>query len=197
MATIIIEDHKDGKDANFIRTLIKSIFSEKKIEYQIESSGGFHNLPQLINLFKQNDDEGNKNIIIFDTDTKRNYVGYSNRKKYIEDVLTGMKVHYKLFLLPNNNNEGTFETLYEKIIKCFESYESCLSINKVDGQNLYNVPDQKTKIYAYISSQKMSNKKYEAFKNKHNWQFENPEYWDIENSYLDPLKEFLKANLEE
>lgn len=78
----------------------------------------------------------------------------------------------------------------------FENYETCLGLNQDgEGKSLYNIPDQKTKMMAYIYAHKMSNKKFEDLKNKFNWQFENQEYWDLENEYLEPLKQFLKDNL--
>ena len=204
MVTIIIEDKKEGKDDRFIRVLLKKLFSAAT-DFNIESANGYTNLEKISPLLKQNDDAGIKNIIIFDADSDLENGGVVNRKKYLEEVLKKIDVNYELFLLPNNQDNGNFETLYEKIInqkhkniiKCFENYETCLGkYLDHEGKSKYNIPDQKTKMMAYIYAHKMSNKKFEELKNKLNWQFDNPEYWDLDNDCLDPLKQFLKTSIE-
>lgn len=131
MVTIIIEDKKEGKDDKFIRVLIKKNFNALP-DFNIESSNGYTNLEKISPLLQQNHDAGIKNIIIFDADFESNNGGVVNRKKYLEEVLKNIEVDYKLFLLPNNEANGNFETLYEKIInKKHKNILKCLKIMKL------------------------------------------------------------------
>lgn len=196
MVTIIIEDKKDGKDSKFIDTLIDKIFGIKP-EYEIISGGGYTNLSKITRTLEQNQDMGIKNIFIYDADTQNNKGGFEERKKYLKDTLNSLNIQYELFLLPNNQDEGCFETLYEKIINpkhkgiidCFNKYENCLKQYKDNEIEIYQTPNQKAKMYAYIESFKKSGFASNDYK------FDNPEYWNLENEYLEPLNLFLKANL--
>lgn len=196
MVTIIIEDKKDGKDSKFIHALINKIF-EIKPDYEIISGGGYTNLSNISPSLEQNQDLGIKNLFIYDTDSDNNNGGFDDRKKYLEDKLKELNIQFELFLLPNNIDDGNFETLYEKIINqghkgiidCFNKYENCLKQYKDNEIEKYKSPNQKAKMYAYI----------EAFKNSrfksNDYKFDNPEYWDLDNEYLEPLKQFLKTNM--
>ncbi len=202
MVSIFIEDSKNGKDANFLHCLICKLFTDELPNYDIESIGGYTNLKLALPKFQENDDRKIKNIIIFDADDLSNGGSYKSRRAELESQLKEMNVNYDLFLLPNNSDDGCFETLYEKIVNpehlriidCFDNYENCIAQYKTkSGSLIYKTPEQKSKMYAYISSMPLNYKQHKTLSK--NWMFDNSEFWDLDNDYLLPLKEFLIKNI--
>lgn len=83
---------------------------------------------------------------------------------------------------------------HKGIPECFTGYENCMEQYKdTDGNLIYQTPDQKAKMYAYISAFKKS--KTEAMKNRGDWHFENKEYWNLDSPALTPLKDFLRSTI--
>ena len=80
---------------------------------------------------------------------------------------------------------------HKGLLECFEGYESCIR-----GRNnpKYVSPDQKAKMYAYVSTQKKNNKETTEFK-KGNWYFDRAGWWNLEVDYLKPLQDFLSLYL--
>lgn len=66
----------------------------------------------------------------------------------------------------------------------------------INGQNNeeYNVPDQKAKMYTYISALKKTQQETSKFKNG-DWFFERNDLWNFNAEYLNVLKEFLLKHL--
>ncbi|WP_278582626.1 DUF3226 domain-containing protein, partial [Prevotella denticola] len=136
-----------------------------------------------------------KVVIIFDADSLGNNGGYETRKKEIEEVLEENNAQAELFLFPNNEEDGDFETLLEHLIQkekhtqmldCYADYETCLG-------NDYVHPNLKGKIFTYISAMKMSSSERRKLGNGE-WMFDNAEYWSLESDYLKPLKAFLQQH---
>src|SRR3989339_70754 len=197
MVHIFIEDKVDTKVGNFIKVYLKNINLPVP---QIDSTNGYTNLHLVRIKFKENTDQGIKNIIIFDADDKLNKGSYSKRKQYLESKQKELDVNFECFLFPNNADDGDFELLLEKIINpkhkillnCFESYEKCISQRKNSkGICIYNSLDRKSKMYSYINAFPKSNKIEERMKNKYDWFFDNPEFWDLDHQYLNNFKKFL------
>lgn len=151
----------------------------------------------LLQKLKDNEDNGVKNVIIFDADYSgiQESGGYKNRREYIEGELKKAEIqNYFLFLFPNNNDDGDFELLLENIInqehnlvlKCFKNYEDCL---KKSANYTYQIPSQKAKMYAYVNAIIESNKNKESLK-KGNWFFDKSEYWNLQAEYLQPFLDF-------
>lgn len=172
-------------------------------DYEIIVAGGWQGLKNIKNALLKVSDRNDKNLIIFDTDRSDVHGGCSKRKEYLTNELKdiGIENNFDIFLFPNHSDDGESEDLFEKIINkkhksllhCFDNYLSC--IKQLPKINIdYNYPNQKTKMYAYISSivDKVS---FEDLKNKKSWQFDNAEYWDLDSEELKPLINFLKKHL--
>lgn len=176
------------------KTLIENLgynISSNKVEFV----NGYKNLVNVIPTIKARCAEGGKVVIIFDADSLGNNGGYETRKKEIEEVLEENNAQAELFLFPNNEEDGDFETLLEHLIQkekhtqmldCYADYETCLG-------NDYVHPNLKGKIFTYISAMKMSSSKRRKLGNGE-WMFDNAEYWSLESDYLKPLKAFLQQH---
>ena len=176
------------------KTLIENLgynISSNKVEFV----NGYKNLVNVIPTIKARCAEGGKVVIIFDADSLGNNGGYETRKKDIEEVLGENNAQAELFLFPNNEEDGDFETLLEHLIQkekhtqmldCYADYETCLG-------NDYVHPNLKGKIFTYISAMKMSSSKRRKLGNGE-WMFDNAEYWSLESDYLKPLKAFLQQH---
>ena len=176
------------------KTLIENLgynISSNKVEFV----NGYKNLVNVIPTIKARCAEGGKVVIIFDADSLGNNGGYETRKKEIEEVLGENNAQAELFLFPNNEEDGDFETLSEHLIQkekhtqmldCYADYETCLG-------NDYVHPNLKGKIFTYISAMKMSSSKRRKLGNGE-WMFDNAEYWSLESDYLKPLKAFLQQH---
>lgn len=195
MTYIFLETGKPAtSEAVFIKTLIENLgynISSNKVEFV----NGYKNLVNVIPTIKARCAEGGKVVIIFDADSLGNNGGYETRKKEIEEVLGENNAQAELFLFPNNEEDGDFETLLEHLIQkekhtqmldCYADYETCLG-------NDYVHPNLKGKIFTYISAMKMSSSKRRKLGNGE-WMFDNAEYWSLESDYLKPLKEFLQQH---
>ena len=195
MTYIFLETGKPAtSEAVFIKTLIENLgynISSNKVEFV----NGYKNLVNVIPTIKARCAEGGKVVIIFDADYLGNNGGYETRKKEIEEVLGENNAQAELFLFPNNEEDGDFETLLEHLIQkekhtqmldCYADYETCLG-------NDYVHPNLKGKIFTYISAMKMSSSKRRKLGNGE-WMFDNAEYWSLESDYLKPLKAFLQQH---
>lgn len=195
MTYIFLETGKPAtSEAVFIKTLIENLgynISSNKVEFV----NGYKNLVNVIPTIKARCAEGGKVVIIFDADSLGNNGGYETRKKEIEEVLGENNAQAELFLFPNNEEDGDFETLLEHLIQkekhtqmldCYADYETCLG-------NDYVHPNLKGKNFTYISAMKMSSSKRRKLGNGE-WMFDNAEYWSLESDYLKPLKEFLQQH---
>lgn len=100
----------------------------------------------------------------------------------------------KLFLLPNNSEDGCLENLLldmvielksEEIFRCFDEYKSCL-LNK----NPAYFPPQglKPKIFAYVDV--LTGQGGEQKRN-----YGDPNVWNLNSHSLDPLINFLNTHL--
>lgn len=195
MTYIFLETGKPAtSEAVFIKTLIENLgynISSNKVEFV----NGYKNLVNVIPTIKARCAEGGKVVIIFDADSLGNNGGYETRKKEIEEVLGENNAQAELFLFPNNEEDGDFETLLEHLIQkekhtqmldCYADYETCLG-------NDYVHPNLKGKNFTYISAMKMSSSKRRKLGNGE-WMFDNAEYWSWESDYLKPLKAFLQQH---
>lgn len=190
-----------GNEENFIEQFINYIWPNHVNEFSIITVGGWTKLNLAKSQFVENTDFGGKNIVIFDaddTDKDPDNGGFTLRKAKIELELSG--VDYRLFLFPDNQNEGDFEILLEqsinqnhnRILECFKNYESCLAsyINPDTNEKIYKIPARKSKMYSYIDSFHKTKKENERMK-KGDWLFYKPEIWDLNNATIQHLKDFL------
>lgn len=172
---------------NFIEHIIKNIN-----KFEFINIGGWKGIEKILNELKKNTFDGIKNVLILDADTESNGGGFQKRKKEVKDTI-GNDIQYDLFLFPNNKDDGDLETLLEKIInpnhkgllECFENYEDCIT----SKDSIYETPNTKAKMYAYISSFKLSSEERKDLSK--DWLFSNSEYWNLNSKKLYPLENFL------
>ena len=95
-----------------------------------------------------------------------------------------------------NLDSRTKEDLHKLFFDCFEDYENCIkgAKDKATGELMYKAPDIKSKLNAYIRSQRLSSRERSRIGGG-DWLFENTNYWDLSSEKLKPLIDFLKANL--
>lgn len=196
---IFIESDKETtNEGHFVRHMAKLVYAGDSKEIEIVGTGGYTNLDQFAVQMQRNTDNGIKNLVIFDADFPKEG-GFEKRKAELLSVKAEKGVDFELFLFPNNQDNGTFEHLLEHLateehkglLECFEGYESCIR-----GRNnpKYISPDQKAKMYAYVSTQ-TDPKDIKMFK-KGDWRFNQTDLWNLDVDYLTPLKDFLSSNLE-
>jgi hypothetical protein len=196
---IFIESDKETtNEGHFVRHMAKLVYAGDSKEIEIVGTGGYTNLDQFAVQMQRNTDNGIKNLVIFDADFPKEG-GFEKRKAELLSVKAEKGVDFELFLFPNNQDDGTFEHLLEHLateehkglLECFEGYESCIR-----GRNnpKYVSPDQKAKMYAYVSTQKKNSKETTEFK-KGNWYFDRAGWWNLEVDYLKPLQDFLSLYL--
>ncbi len=170
----------------------------------IVSVGGYTKIESedVVNQFQMNTDAGGINLLIFDADTPETNGGFADRKQYLEAKKTELGITFETFLLPDNQNDGIFENLLEKIVfpenqfilDCFDNYSTCLENNRAERE--LRLPALKSKIYAYWEIMPKSNRQNEDFKNKRTLFQERKytQYFNFDHSYLNPLKTFLETH---
>lgn len=203
MNKIFIEtSDKSSNEAQFITTMVNSLSLK---ECELVCVGGYTNLHKIKNKFTDHEDDSEKNIVIFDADYRSTNGGFKERKSWLKNQRDSLNIQFEFFLFPNNHDDGIFETLLQRIVNkeygyllsYFEEYEQkIVDFDKRLGGNVFETPDEKAKIYSYISAFKRTKEEKELFKNKHNWDFTNPKYWNLDSKELNPLKHFLKAHLQ-
>ena len=194
MIRIFIESkNRSTPEYKFVDTLLKHM-GINQASYEIIPLNGKDTLHLAKNQFLQNTAEGGRNIIIFDADSEENLGGFRQRKDDLESKLKKLDITAELFLWPNDNEDGDFETLLESIARkdlhkqffdCFNDYEACL------GRG-YLKPNRKGKLHTYISSMKLSNSQRRSI-GSGEWLFENDTLWNLEAPSLTPIKEFLTS----
>ena len=195
---IFIESDKETtNEGHFVRHMATLVYAGDSKEIEIVGTGGYTNLDQFAVQMQRNTDNGIKNLVIFDADFPKEG-GFEKRKAELLSVKAEKGVDFELFLFPNNKDDGTFEHLLEHLateehkglLECFEGYESCIR-----GRNnpKYISPDQKAKMYAYVSTQ-TDPKDIKMFK-KGDWRFNQTDLWNLDVDYLTSLKDFLSSHL--
>lgn len=201
MNKIFIESAKENSnEAYFIETLVSSLsLGNTELVYV----GGYTNLDSHTNKFLEHEDDSEKNLVIFDADYPATGGGFEARKRWLEEKKKALGIQFEFFLFPNNQDDGMFETLlqrmvnpkYEKLLSYFKEYEKKVEyFNESLGGNVFETPDEKARIYSYISAFKRSRKAKEDFKGGQ-WDFGNQEYWNLASTALEPLKDFLRTHI--
>lgn len=170
-------------------------------EYEITCVGGKDNLKNYDNAMRQTQAEGGHNIVVFDCDSQAMGGGIEERKRQMETLKQKLGIDFGYFFFPNNKDDGAFEELllnitnprHRGILDCFDKYEMCIGGQK-NAAELYQTPNSKAKIYAYVTTFMHSRSENEKIKSG-DWSFHNLEYWDLDSEYLTPLKEFLEGYL--
>jgi hypothetical protein len=199
MNTIYVEDLK--RDRVFIETYLKYLKLDK--EFMVQSVGGYTALfsHTFVNQLERILNREGRITVIFDADTPHNGGGYQARKEYLERKAAENNIPIELFLFPDNEHDGDFETLLEQLIpgkhkgllSCFEAYEKCVSKKE---NPLYKTPSLKNKLHTYIYTFEKSKEEEKRFNSQDkDYCFGNPEYWNLDAPVLLPLKAFLERAL--
>lgn len=210
MSDIAIRIFCEGKsDQRFLRDFLK-------VHYQIDIS----DKDLKDNKFIQNLESWNKlksqkekitesyseytSLIFLDADDEKvtDKPGFNETITFVNDLMSEWNWEkYDVFVLPNNQDNGTIEDLLENIINiknkkifdCWSGFEECLS----KGNSL-TIPAKKSKIYSYLEClHGVTNQEKEKCKDA-NRDFQDENLWEIknlENPYISKLKEFLDKHL--
>lgn len=191
---------KGKEDKLFIEKYLEFLSKNNSLQkYIVENVGGWTKIRDLSQRFEENSDSGGTNLVVFDADTIAKGGGFQVRSQEINSIAVEYNISFELFLFPDNSSEGDFESLLESIINknhrclldCFEGYENCLSREKDNkGNNRYNSPLRKSKIYSYVDAFPKSKRDKEKFK-KGDYFFDKVEYWDMTSNGANSLKDFL------
>lgn len=205
MTKIFIEaEDKTTPEYNFLKALVELHFPTKDVDFIC--IGGIGNLFNETNRnqISQAREVGEQVLVLIDADTVAKGSGFEKRKADMDKDMQALKLSVPYFIYPNNNDDGDVETLMESAARrdlhqvffdCFEDYERCVSgVKDKSGKPLYNTPNLKGKLHTYMNAQKLSNKLRRKL-GTGDWLFGNTDYWDLNAVALQPLKDFLTANL--
>lgn len=182
----------EGKaDIKFLKDYISEVYKIQVNEKSFIRTGGYTALfkPDNIIQMQRNENEGGKNLVIFDTDDD-----FESRVEYLTKGKCEYEIDFDLFLFPNNADSGNLETLLLKIVNyenhdfyfhCFDNFISCLS-KGISPEKIkeFEVPDLKAKVFTYLSFFKQ-----DAKEEKRNYQ--NSIFWNLHHEATKPLKSFL------
>lgn len=171
-------------DENFVQNLL-DYFQIPNKQYKIIPTGGWEKIKFLNNSLEQNKDQGGLNFIIFDADQD-----FVQRQKDIMKLIDDPTWVDNMFLFPNNSGSGCIETLlisithpqHQNIHTCFDGYRLCVG----GAGHHYSGPDDKAKIYTYLSCLGAS-----AVVGKRNYTDAN--HWDLGHGSLTHFVDFLRA----
>ncbi|MDI9319906.1 MAG: hypothetical protein QM530_05450 [Phycisphaerales bacterium] len=197
-------------DKVFLRDILQIKFSVQFDKAQLDEliviARGFNGLEKQIDEFKQIEQykkrEGGINIILFDADYSGREInhGFKEKSKYLIEQKARLGIEFVSFLFPDNLNDGTLETLLEtcvqhkSIIECWKGFEDCVK-SKGNG---YNVPANKTKVYAYLeclhgdtkAEKEMIKDKNRNFTERDKWVFD-----EVDNESIKKMFDFLNLHL--
>lgn len=202
---IFVEGDADKK---FLSDYYQHIFQKKAPMNSIihtgeleEKTGGYKKLTNEVNIreMRINSDQGGVNLVIFDADQN-----LEARRRELLSYKEDYGLEFELFLFPNNQDPGELEDLLESIInpnnqpifECWEHYEQELVTLDIPGRTPppLTTPAKKTKIYGYLEALLFKNQKEQIKEKKRD--YENALHWNLDAEYLEPLKVFLKCNIE-
>jgi hypothetical protein len=191
----------EGNEGFFLKEIIRQRWPERLSKIDIVSIGGKDNIRKIIPQFTENTDAGGINLIIFDADKPIYDGGFAIRKTEIEEIINRNNIQARLFLFPDNQSDGDFETLLAQLIHtnhnaltdCFERYKDCLSSLNDSNTVGYMLPNQKSKIYAFVSALPLSRAERSRMGRDGDWIFENDSIWNLNHEILNPLIAFLQG----
>ena len=188
---IIVEGDADMK---FFEDYYHHLFQEKAPEGSItlpikeDKKGGYKKLfkEEAINPLKENSAYGVKNLVIFDADKD-----IEARRKELLTIQEQYDVEFELFLLPINPNN-------QPVMDCWQKYEDELNEVRIPTKTppTLTIPAKKTKIYAYLETLLGETRTQKELIKDPNRNYENTLHWNLDAEYLEPLREFLKCNIE-
>ncbi len=200
----------DG-DRAFIRDILKMwynvILSDDQLKEVVIICKGYNQISKHIDEFRQIEigqkREGGKNIVIFDADYEGVELdhGLKNKIEYLKNVKNKFGLKFETFLFPDNQKDGTLETMLEScinqkhkgIMECWQNLEEC-----VKSKGDYTMPADKSKIYVYLECLHSSSKKEKDKIKDSNRNYTLTDIWIIDydsNPFLQRLKSFFDEHL--
>lgn len=186
-------------DALFIRAFLKKHLNLDYKDNDFIKIGGctkeLLSLDANLKLINESISKGRKNLLLFDADQP----DFKQTKGNLELWKKELEIDYKIFLFPNNKDDGSLETLLfnianltdgkDGVLNCFDSYKQCITgLNKN-----FSLPDAHAKFYAFEEAV-LSRTKFKDVGNKPD-KYLLDELYNIKSDYLNPLKEFLTTHL--
>ncbi len=191
----------EGKtDKVFVEQYFYHVFGVSIPKDFVVPTNGKDNRQNATNKMKTMSANGGKNLVIFDADDD-----VEKRRTELLSWKEKENLDFELFLIPNDKEAGALETLLENIInpnnepifKCWDKYESDLGQLKIKGRTTpLTIPGKKAKIYAYLSALLGKSDDEQKLAQTEKRDYRNPLHWNLDAEYLEPLKEFLKCNIE-
>ncbi len=192
----------EGRDEVFIQIYLEHLGYTNKTDFTTDASGGWQKIHAIAPKIREYIDAGDNVVLIFDADDALNGGGFNSRAAAIKEKLTIEALELDIFLFPNNNDDGDFESLMVQcaavarngVFQCFETYENCVN-GLTTQEEIFKTPLRKSKFYAYfecISESQVS--KDEQRKNKRYF-FDYDKYWNLNSPYLTQLQNFLVEKL--
>lgn len=182
---------ESNADIKFLKDYLKEVYNTSLLDSDFDPLGswaGYKSDGKPKASIIENYENNKNSILILDADSD-----FEARKMEVLSDFEKFGIPIKLFLFPNNQAQGSLETLLceiaveKKIISCFEAYEKCIT-----G---FQSPVIKSKIFAYLDALLPSNQKkgnsIDLISEK-NRDYRNAHHWDLNNAFLDPLKAFLQ-----
>lgn len=158
--------------------------------------------------FRQAQDSGGQNLVVFDADYDlANYPegGQVKRAAAIRLAVSAFAQRFVVFLFPQPEQDGDLETLllqltqpaHQRVMTCYDAYELCLrQFVNADGQPCYDAPSKKRRIYDYVNVMPLQGKEWERHHEKGGQKiFENPDLWDLNAPAIQPLRDFLDLHI--
>jgi hypothetical protein len=175
----------EGNDIKFVQDYITSLNLPAN-PIHIVKTEGWTKLPLVVSKFKEATNKGVKNLVFFDANGN-----YAQRKAQILAQKAALSIDFELFLFPDDASSGMVEDLIiqtipnaqQPIITCFNNY--CAAVHAINPNIIFSL---KSKFFAYIEAtgQPLNMKKID---------FKNQAYWDLTHAALNPLKNFLEAQI--
>ncbi|SDY40311.1 DUF3226 domain-containing protein [Hymenobacter psychrophilus] len=166
----------------------------------ISSIGGWANLGKKQSVsIQQARDSGGKTLIVFDADEAP-----AQRAAILKEQIATDEPAPALFLFPSPNQPGELEDLllqvvqpaHQAIMTCYDGYEQCLQQLVNNGQDYYNTPSKKRRIYDYVNVMPLEGAEWDRHHKKGGQKiFENPSLWNLNAPAIQPLRDFLNQHL--
>lgn len=191
-ALIVVEGKADKR---FLEEYIAHLGYADFVD-EIHSAGGKDNWKTSKQALERAKSDGLLTALIFDADADA-----SSRRSYLQRKLDEFGSEARIFLIPNDEDNGCLEDLlehlvpraYQPIIKCWDNFISALCELTPPLIPSYNLPSSKTKFYSYASL--LRDEKEEKVAAEGDRRYKDVKHWDLNAPYLDPLKKFIKELL--
>ena len=169
---------------------------------------GWTELAKSETAFRQAQDSGGQNLVVFDADydqAKYPEGGQAKRAAAIRSAVAAFAQHFAIFLFPQPAQDGDLETLllqltqpaHQRVMDCYDAYELCLrQFLGADGTPYYDAPSKKRRIYDYVNVMPLQGEEWERHHEKGGQKiFENSDLWNLDAPAIQPLRAFLDLHI--